>query len=141
MPRHQYSGDRFGNRNCQIQSGSKRLLGEANHVYALQIRGECIYAASSTLDGAAIKIWNTSNYNMIGSLVTASEMRTMAMSSELIYLGCKGRAVEIWDRKKQNRIDTLQIGTKVKIACMAIEGNEEILVIGTSGGRIQILFC
>lgn len=75
---------------------------------------------------------------MIGSLVVASEVRTMAMNSELIYLGCKGGAVEIWDRKKQNRIDTLQIGTNGRIACMAVDGNEEILVIGTSDGRIQV---
>ncbi|XP_054779547.1 putative E3 ubiquitin-protein ligase LIN-1 isoform X1 [Prosopis cineraria] len=120
-----------------IQSGSKRLLGKANPVYALQIHGEHIYAASSTLDGVAIKIWKKSNYSMIGSLVTASEVRTMALSSELIYLGCKGGAVEIWDRKKHNRIDTLQIGTNGKITCMAIDDNEEILVIGTSDGRIQ----
>lgn len=39
-----------------IQSGSKRLLGKANPVYALQIRGEHIYAASSSLDGAVIKV-------------------------------------------------------------------------------------
>ncbi|XP_028806521.1 putative E3 ubiquitin-protein ligase LIN-1 [Neltuma alba] len=120
-----------------IQSGSKRLLGKANPVYALQIRGEHMYAASSSLDGAVIKIWNTSSYSMIGSLVIASEVRTMAMSSELIYLGCRGGAVEIWDRKKQDRIDTIRIGTNGKIACMAVDGNEETFVIGTSDGRIQ----
>lgn len=84
------------------------------------------------------KIWNTSNYSMVGSLGTASEVRAMAMSSELLYLGCKGGAVEIWDRKKQSRIDTLQMGTNSKIACMTVDGNEEILVIGTSEGRIQV---
>lgn len=39
-----------------IQSGSKKLLGKANPIHALQIRGELIYAASSHLDGAAIKV-------------------------------------------------------------------------------------
>lgn len=46
--------------------------------------------------------------------------------------------MEIWDRKKQNRIDTLQMGTNGKIACMAVDDNEEILVIGTSDARIQV---
>ncbi|KAF7819795.1 putative E3 ubiquitin-protein ligase LIN-1 [Senna tora] len=121
-----------------IQSGIKKLLGKANPIHALQIRGELIYAACSSLEGAVIKTWSTSNYTMVGSVVTASDVRAMAMNSELIYLGCKGGAVEIWDRKKQNRIDTLQIGTNGKVACMAVDGNEEILVIGTSDGRIQV---
>nr|KYP61633.1 U-box domain-containing protein 15 [Cajanus cajan] len=73
-----------------IQNGYKRLLGKANPIHALQIHGELIYAAGASLDGSAIKIWNNSNYSMVGSLQTGSEVRAMAVSSELIYLGCKG---------------------------------------------------
>ncbi|XP_061343897.1 putative E3 ubiquitin-protein ligase LIN [Gastrolobium bilobum] len=120
-----------------IQSGSKKLLGKANPIHALQIHGDLIYAAGSSLDGFAIKIWNKSNYSMVGSLQTGSEVRTMAVSSELIYLGCKGGAVEIWDKKKHNRVDTLQMGTNCKVICMALDSHEEILVIGTSDGQIQ----
>ncbi|XP_045822566.1 LOW QUALITY PROTEIN: putative E3 ubiquitin-protein ligase LIN-1 [Trifolium pratense] len=83
-----------------IQSGYKRLLGKAYPIHAMQIHGELVYAAGSSLDGTSIKIWNNSNYSMIGSLQTGSEVRAMAVSSELIYLGCKGGAVEIWDKKK-----------------------------------------
>ena len=64
----------------------------------------------------------------------------MAISSELIYLGCKGGAVEIWDKKKHNRVDTLQTGTNSRVVCMALDKNEEILVIGTSDGQIQVTF-
>lgn len=39
-----------------IQSGSKKLLGKANPILALQIRGEFIYAASSSSDGVSIKV-------------------------------------------------------------------------------------
>ncbi|KAK7358341.1 hypothetical protein VNO77_00268 [Canavalia gladiata] len=120
-----------------IQNGSKRLLGKSNPIHALQIHGEHIYAAGSSLDGSAIKIWNNSNYSMVGSLQTRSEVRAMAVSSELIYLGCKGGAVEIWDKKKHNRVDTLQMGTNCRVNCMALDSNEEILVIGTSDGQIQ----
>ncbi|KAJ7973831.1 RING-type E3 ubiquitin transferase [Quillaja saponaria] len=120
-----------------IQSGSKKLLGKANPVHALQIQGGCIYTASSSLDGSAMKIWSTSNYSMVGSLSTTVEVRAMAVSSELIYLGCKGGVVEIWDKKKQYRVDTLQTSTNGKVLCMALDGDEEILVTGTSDGRIQ----
>lgn len=120
-----------------IQSGSRKLLGKANPIHALQVHGELIYAVVSSLDGSAIKIWNNSNYSMVGSLQTGLEVRAMAVSSELIYLGCKGGAVEIWDKKKYNRVETLQTGTNSRVLCMALDSNEEILVIGTSDGQIQ----
>lgn len=85
---------------------------------------------------------------MVGFLPTTIEVRTMAISSELIYLGGKGGSVEIWDREKQNRIDSLQTGTNCKVLCLALDANEEVLVTGTSDGRIWvnnffflILFC
>lgn len=39
-----------------IQSGSKKLLGKAYPIHALQIHGELIYAAGSSLDGSAVKV-------------------------------------------------------------------------------------
>lgn len=62
----------------------------------------------------------------------------MAVSSDLIYLGCKGGIVEVWCRKKLDRKETLQTGTNGKILCMAFDSDEEVLVIGTSNGRIQV---
>ncbi|KAF1882737.1 hypothetical protein Lal_00002918 [Lupinus albus] len=120
-----------------IQSGSKKLLGRANPIHALQVHGEFIYAASSSLDGSVIKIWNTSNYSVVGSLQTTLEVRAMLVGSELIYLGCKGGAVEILDRKKHNRVNTIMMGTSSKVLCMALDSNEEILVVGTPDGQIQ----
>ena len=62
----------------------------------------------------------------------------MVVSSELIYLGCKKGTVEIWGREKHNRIDTLQTGTNCKVLCMALDANEEVLVVGTSDGQVQV---
>ncbi|KAL5572637.1 hypothetical protein UlMin_022234 [Ulmus minor] len=120
-----------------IQSGSRKLLGKANPIHALQIYGGLIYAATSSLDGAAVKIMNASNYNLVGSLPTILDVRAMAISSELIYLGCKRGTVEIWSREKYNRIDILQTGTNCKVLCLALDSNEELLVVGTSDGQIQ----
>ncbi|KAJ6435401.1 hypothetical protein OIU84_000568 [Salix udensis] len=62
----------------------------------------------------------------------------MAISSDLIYMGCKAGSVEIWDRKKQqSRVEILQTGTNDKVLCMALNANEDVLVIGTSTGQIQ----
>ncbi|XP_038700840.1 putative E3 ubiquitin-protein ligase LIN isoform X1 [Tripterygium wilfordii] len=119
-----------------IQSGSRKLLGKNNPIHSLQVHSGLIYAASSGLDGAAVKIWGASNYGHVGSLSTSMEVREMAISSELIYLGCKNGAVEIWDRLKQTRVETLQNGTNGRILCMALDENEEFLVTGTSDGRI-----
>ncbi|KAL0333888.1 UNVERIFIED_CONTAM: putative E3 ubiquitin-protein ligase LIN-1 [Sesamum angustifolium] len=120
-----------------IQSGSKKLLGKAYPIYALQIHDGLIYAAGPSFDGANVKIWSTSNYSMVGSLTSTSEVRTMAVSSDLVYLGCKGGTVEVWCRKKHSRVETLQVSSTAKILCMAIDANEDMLIIGTSDGRIQ----
>ncbi|KAM6583195.1 hypothetical protein CsatB_010197 [Cannabis sativa] len=120
-----------------IQIGSRKLLGKASPVHALQIYGEHIYAASTSLDGTVVKILSTSDYNIVGSLVTTLEVRVMAISSELIYLGCKKGSVEIWNREKLNRIDTLQTGSNCRVLCMALDSTEEVLVFGTSDGQIQ----
>ncbi|KAI7980078.1 putative E3 ubiquitin-protein ligase LIN-1 [Camellia lanceoleosa] len=114
-----------------IQSGSRKLLGKANPIHALNIRDGLIYSASSSLDGAAVKVL------MVGSLPLTLEVRAMAVSSELIYLGCKGGTVEVWCRKKHNRVEMLQTGSNGRVLCMALDADEEVLVIGTSDGKIQ----
>lgn len=87
------------------------------------------------------KIWNASNHGLVGSLPSILEVRSMAISSDLIYVGCKAGTVEIWDRKKQqNRVEILQTGTNDKVLCMALNANEDVLVIGTSTGQIQVKF-
>ena len=75
---------------------------------------------------------------MVGSLPTTSEVRSMAISSELIYLGCKGGIVEVWDQKTHTRFEILQTRTNGKVLCMTLDANEEVLVIGTSDGLIQV---
>lgn len=120
-----------------IQSGTRKLLGKSNPVHALQVHDGMIYSSSFSLDGAAVKIWSATNYSMVGSLASTMEVRTLAVSSELIYLGSKSGTVEIWCRKKLIRVETLQTGTNGKVQCMAVDGDEEVLVVGTSDGRIQ----
>lgn len=121
-----------------IQSGcSRKLLGKSSLIYALQVHDGLLFSAGTSLDGAAVKIWNTANYSMVRSLQSTLEVRAMAVSSELIYLGGKGGIVEAWCKKKHNRMEALQTGINGKVLCMALDTNEETLVIGTSDGRIQ----
>lgn len=74
----------------------------------------------------------------MASLPSTSEVRSILVSSELIYLGCKGGVVEVWCKDKHNRVETLQVGTSTKILTMALNSDEEIFVVGTSDGRIQV---
>ncbi|XP_027774066.1 putative E3 ubiquitin-protein ligase LIN-1 isoform X2 [Solanum pennellii] len=121
-----------------IQSGSRKLLGKSSPIYAIQVHDGQLFSAATSLDGAVVKIWNTSSYSMVGSLQSTIDVRTMAVSSELIYLGGKGGIVEAWCKKKHNRVETLQTGINGKVVSMALDTNEETLVIGTSDGRIQV---
>ncbi|XP_068653023.1 putative E3 ubiquitin-protein ligase LIN [Aristolochia californica] len=120
-----------------IQPGARKLLGKTHPIYAIQCHSGLLYSASPPVDGAPVKIWSTSNYNMVGSLQTTLDVRAMAVSSELIYLGCKVGTIEIWSAEKHNRIGSLQTGSNGKIHCMAVNEDGDILVVGTSDGQIQ----
>ncbi|XP_073000481.1 putative E3 ubiquitin-protein ligase LIN [Typha latifolia] len=120
-----------------IQSGNRKLLGKTNPIYAIQVHDKLLYSASTSLDGAAVKIWDVSNYKLVGSIPSSTEVRSMVISTELIYLGCKAGVVEIWSKEKHTRIGALQTGTNCKVQCMAVDSNGEVLIIGTSDGRIQ----
>lgn len=39
-----------------IQHGSRKLLGKANPIHAIQVQNGLVYSASSPLDGAAVKV-------------------------------------------------------------------------------------
>ncbi|XP_076896077.1 putative E3 ubiquitin-protein ligase LIN-1 [Bidens hawaiensis] len=121
-----------------VQSSSKKILAKANRVNVLRVHDGLIYAACSSLDGTAFKIWDASTYDLVQSISLTSEVRTMAISSEFIYFGCKTGTVEVWCRNKLVKKETLQIGTNSKVLCMTLDDNEDLLLIGTSDGKVQV---
>ncbi|XP_076913607.1 putative E3 ubiquitin-protein ligase LIN, partial [Bidens hawaiensis] len=120
-----------------IQSGSRKLIGKSYPVNALIVHDGLIYSASSSVEGTALKIWNASNHALIHSVSLTSEVRAMVVSLDMIYMGCKGGIIEVWCKKKLSRKEILQTGTNCKVICMALDGNEDYLVVGTSDGRVQ----
>ncbi|XP_058074307.1 putative E3 ubiquitin-protein ligase LIN-1 [Magnolia sinica] len=120
-----------------IQTGSRKLLGKANSIYAMQVHDGLLYSAGTSLDGAAVKIWSASTHSMVGSLPSTMDVRSMTVSAELIYLGCKTGGVEIWSKELLSRVETLQTKNHSKVLCLAVSGDGDILVGGTSDGRIQ----
>lgn len=85
-----------------------------------------------------LQIHNASNYSPVGSLPCTSEVRSIAVSSDLIYTGCKTGIIDIWSKEKLTRIGTLQTRAYTRVQCMALDGDGEVLVVGTSDGRIQV---
>lgn len=85
-----------------------------------------------------LQIWSASNYSLVGSISPTVEVRSMAISTELIYLGSKTGVVETWYKNKLTRIGTLQTGTNSKVQCMAVDSDAELLILGTSDGNIQV---
>ncbi|KAK7301658.1 hypothetical protein RJT34_12528 [Clitoria ternatea] len=120
----------------QSLNAESKLLNSSQYVKCLAHFQGKLYCGCHD---SSVQIWNNSNYNMVGSLHCGSEVQAMAVNSDLIYLGCKGSAVEIWDTKKHSRVDTLQMGTNCRVNCMVVDSNEEMLVIGTSDGQIQVV--
>ncbi|KAF0917346.1 hypothetical protein E2562_017519 [Oryza meyeriana var. granulata] len=122
-----------------IQPGSKRILGKANPIYSLHVHDDLLYTGSTSLDGASVKIWSSSNYNLVGTIPSSVEVRSLVVSSDLVYLGSRNGVVEIWSREKLTRIGALQAGgAGCRVQCMAVDGDGDVLVVGTSDGRIQV---
>lgn len=46
--------------------------------------------------------------------------------------------VEAWCRTKLVKKETLQLGTNGKVLSMALDSSEDLLVIGTSDGKVQV---
>ncbi|KAM7276951.1 hypothetical protein ACFE04_018817 [Oxalis oulophora] len=120
-----------------IQGSYRKLIAKSHPIHALQIVDGLLYSVSDAVDGSVVKIWSGPKFSIVGTLQTNIEVRAMVISSELIYLGSKTGIVEVWDRKKQNKIETLQTGSSSRILSMAIDNNEDFLVIGTADGKIQ----
>uniref|UniRef100_A0ACD5VR81 Uncharacterized protein n=1 Tax=Avena sativa TaxID=4498 RepID=A0ACD5VR81_AVESA len=121
-----------------IQVGNKRILGKANPIYSLQVHDGLLYTGSAPLDGASVKIWNSTNYNLVGSIPSPVEVRSLVVSTDLVYLGSRSGAVEIWSREKLTKIGALQAGGPgCRVQCMAVDADGDVLVVGTSDGRIQ----
>ncbi|KAM0894206.1 hypothetical protein ACQ4PT_024615 [Festuca glaucescens] len=121
-----------------IQAGNKRILGKSNPVYCLQLHDGLLYTGSAPLDGASVKIWNSTNYNLVGSIPSPAEVRSLVVSADLVYLGSRNGAVEIWSREKLIKIGALQAGSPgCRVQCMAVDADGDVLVVGTSDGRIQ----
>nr|XP_043626060.1 putative E3 ubiquitin-protein ligase LIN-1 [Erigeron canadensis] len=122
-----------------IQNGSRKLLAKGNRVNVLQVHDGLLYAASSSIEGSTFKIWDASTYSLVQSISLTSEVRSMAIGSDFIYFGCKMGTVEVWCKSKLVKKETLQVGTaSCKVLCMALDGTEDVLVIGTSDGRVQV---
>ncbi|KAK1418553.1 hypothetical protein QVD17_27698 [Tagetes erecta] len=123
--------------SSSIQSGSRKLLGKSNPVHALKVHDGLIYSASSSIEGTALKIWNASSHTLTHSVSLASEVRSMVISSDMIYMGCKGGIIEVWCKKKLSRKEILKVGTNSKVICMDLDSGEDYLVVGTSDGKLQ----
>ncbi|KAG0503471.1 hypothetical protein HPP92_003543 [Vanilla planifolia] len=119
-----------------IQAGNRKLLAKANPVHALEVKDGLVYSVCSPLDGAAVKICSASDYRQVGSLPSTLDVRCLTISAELIYLGTKTGVVELWSRNKLVRVGVLQIGSNCRVTCMIVFG-DEVLVVGTSDGRLQ----
>ncbi|KAG6483361.1 hypothetical protein ZIOFF_060006 [Zingiber officinale] len=85
-----------------------------------------------------LEIWSTSDYSLVGSIQSSIEVRAMAISKELIYLGSKTGTLEIWSKEKHTAVGALQMGTNCRVQCIDVDEEGEMLVIGTSDGRLQV---
>ncbi len=87
-----------------------------------------------------VQIWSSSNYSLVGTIPSSVEVRSLVVSSDLVYLGSRNGVVEIWSREKLTRIGALQAagGGGGRVQCMAVDADGDVIVVGTSDGRIQV---
>ncbi|XP_031485359.1 putative E3 ubiquitin-protein ligase LIN isoform X2 [Nymphaea colorata] len=121
-----------------IQPATRKLIGKTNPIYTLEVGDGFLYSSHASLDGGpTVKMWTTASYTTVGSLVPTADVRSLAITSELIYLGCRTGSIEVWSRENHRRVGTLETRTNSKVLCMSLHANGEVLVLGTADGQIQ----
>ncbi|RCV46248.1 hypothetical protein SETIT_9G517200v2 [Setaria italica] len=74
---------------------------------------DCSAPAGSTpsMDGTSLRCVTVANYKLVGSMPSSMEARSLVASADLIYLGSRNGAVEIWSREKLTRTGYTRTGT------------------------------
>ncbi|KAF3783976.1 putative E3 ubiquitin-protein ligase [Nymphaea thermarum] len=122
-----------------IQPATRKLIGKTNPIYTLEVGDGFLYSSHASLEGGpAVKMWTTASYTTVGSLVPTADVRSLAITSELIYLGCRTGNIEVWSRENHGRVGILETRTNSKVLCMSLHANGEVLVLGTADGQIQV---
>ncbi|CAN6456547.1 unnamed protein product [Victoria cruziana] len=82
-----------------IQPANRKLIGKTNPIYTLEVSDGFLYSSHASLEGGpAVKVWTTASYTTVGSLVPTADVRSLAITSELIYLGCRTDGqIQVWE--------------------------------------------
>ncbi|CAM6085489.1 unnamed protein product [Calypogeia fissa] len=116
-----------------IQHGVRTLIGK-RPIYSTQVFQDHLYVAGATVEGVAGKVWKLSDHSLVGTMCTTSEVRSMAISEDFIYLGSSAGVIEVWLRERLLRVSTMNPGSKV--ICLMLDG--DTLYSGHEDGKIRI---
>ncbi|CAM6091631.1 unnamed protein product [Calypogeia fissa] len=116
-----------------IQHGVRTLIGK-RPIYSTQVFQDHLYVAGATIEGVAGKVWKLSDHSLVGTMCTTSEVRSMAISEDFIYLGSSAGVIEVWLRERLLKVSTMNPGSKV--ICLMLDG--DTLYSGHEDGKIRI---
>ncbi|CAM6119396.1 unnamed protein product [Calypogeia fissa] len=116
-----------------IQHGVRTLMGK-RAIYSTQVFQDHLYVAGAPVDGVAGKVWKLSDHSLVGTMCTTSEVRSMALSEDFIYLGSSSGIIEVWLRERLVRVSTLNPGSKV--LSLILDG--DTLYSAHEDGKIRI---
>ncbi|EFJ10921.1 hypothetical protein SELMODRAFT_426843 [Selaginella moellendorffii] len=117
-----------------IQPGTRSLLGK-KPVYAIQIFKSEIFSAGAVVEGAAVKVWDQTDYSLKRSLPTNLEIRSIAVHDDFLYLGSSSGIIEVWLRERNTRVSVLNIGSKVN--ALLLDG--DVVYSASEDGKIRII--
>ncbi|KAL6010319.1 hypothetical protein ACLOJK_000750 [Asimina triloba] len=119
-------------------SGTRKILGKQT-IHTLCIHDGHLFAGGTSVDGIAGKVFSVSTRAIIGSLSTGFDIHSICANKDFVFTGTKCGIIEVWLRDRLTRVSSLKVhgGGNTKITCLASDVDGEMLLAGTSDGKIQ----
>eukprot|EP01132_Coremiostelium_polycephalum_P001491 gene1491-1880_t len=121
-----------GDDNCIYSGSNDGQIGiwdakELKHVKNIRAHGKTIRSITvrsntgSLLSGGAdsyIKEWDVNTQTMIKEIKEASDINTIFIQDNLLFIGCNDKTVKVWDLRSYQNVKTLQGHTRaIKAVC------------------------
>lgn len=78
----------------------------------------------------------------MGSLSTGVDIHHMAISTDFLFTASRCGIIDVWSKEKLTKVASLKLGnasgSHTKLTALTTDDDGELLLAGTSDGKIQV---
>ncbi|KAJ8531170.1 hypothetical protein K7X08_026604 [Anisodus acutangulus] len=131
--------DLISQTSTTFYAGAKKLLGKQN-IYSLQVQKNVVFAGGSLVDGISGRVFSLPSKAVIGSLSTGSDIQRLAINNDFIFSASKSGTIEVWLQERVTKMTSIKMrsGGQSRITSLAVDKDGEMILAGSTDGKIQV---